>query len=258
MSKEKEKKAKSTSSNKYIKKGKKKKKSGGLILGFFIVIVGVLVFVYKSPIFSLKKINIKGLVTVTNASLQDKLKYYIGKNIFTVDYKEIEKDLKTNPYIETVKVSKGWIDELDITVKENKIIFYIQDKDKIKTINNHGVVTEKLDNLGDRKLVKLTGIDVSNKNVGEKILDGENLQVILGNFYNIIEVMPKEYSFIEINMQDLNNIICFTNNIKIMVGDASKLVDKMNMALNAIEQGVITKGYIDMSFDGNPVIKQID
>ena len=56
----------------------------------------------------------------------------------------------------------------------------------------------------------------------------------------------------------MNNIVCYIQNVEIMIGDSSDLIDKMNLALNAIEQGVISKGYIDMSFNGPPVIKQIN
>jgi len=70
--------------------------------------------------------------------------------------------------------------------------------------------------------------------------------------------MPQEYVFSQIDIEDLNNIVCYIQNVEIMIGDSSDLIDKMNLALNAIEQGVISKGYIDMSFNGPPVIKQIN
>ena len=72
----------------------------------------------------------------------------------------------------------------------------------------------------------------------------------------MIEVIPEELKFSEINILDLNNISCYIGNVEIILGDSSNLLDKMNIALNIIEQGIITKGYIDMSFDGAPVIKQ--
>lgn len=245
-------------SNKFIKRKKRNKVIKRLILGLFVIIIGIIIFIYKSPIFNLKKINISGLVTLSNESLQEKLKYHIGQNIFTIDYNEIEKELKENPYIKEIKVSKKGINTLNINIRENKIAYYFESDGKIKAIDNEGVIVEELVTMDDRKLIKLIGIDLSNKSVGDKISDDINLPDTLEKFYNIIEVMPQEYVFSQINIEDLNNIVCYVENVEIKIGDISNLIDKMNLALNAIEQGVISKGYIDMSFNGPPVIKEIN
>ena len=60
--------------NKFVKKKRKKKIIRRIILGFFVFIIGIIIFIYKAPIFNLKKIDINGLVTITNESLQEKLK----------------------------------------------------------------------------------------------------------------------------------------------------------------------------------------
>ncbi|WP_195264048.1 MULTISPECIES: FtsQ-type POTRA domain-containing protein [unclassified Clostridium] len=245
-------------SNKFIRRKKRNKIIKRLILGLFVIIVGIIIFIYKSPIFNLKKIDITGLVTLSNESLQENLKYYIGQNIFTIDYNEIEKELKENPYIKEIKVNKKGINSLNINIKENKIAYYFESDGKIKAINNEGVIVEELDKMDDRNLIKLTGIDLSGKTVGDKISENINIPDTLEKFYNIIEVMPQEYIFSQIEIENLNNIVCYIGNIEIMIGDSSDLTDKMNLALNAIEQGVISKGYIDMSFNGPAVIKQIN
>ena len=245
-------------SNKFIRRKKRNKIFKRLILGLFVIIIGIIIFIYKSPIFNLKKINISGLVTLSNDSLQEKLKYHIGQNIFTIDYNEIEKELRENPYIKEIKVNKKGINSLNINIKENKIAYYFESDGKIKAINNEGVVVEELAAMDDRNLIKLIGIDLSGKAVGDKISDDVNIPDTLEKFYNIIEAMPQEYVFSQIDIEDLNNIVCYIHNVEIMIGDSSDLIDKMNLALNAIEQGVISKGYIDMSFNGPPVIKQIN
>lgn len=245
-------------SNQFIRRKKRKKVIKRLILGLFVIIVGIIIFVYKSPMFNLKKINITGLVTLTNESLQEKLKYNIGQNIFTIDYNEIEKELKENPYINEIKINKKGINTLNINIKENRIAYYFESDGKIKAINNEGIIVEELATMDDRNLIKLIGIDLAGKGVGDKISDDANLSGTLEKFYNIIEAMPQEYVFSQIDIEDLNNIVCYIGNVEIIIGDNSSLIDKMNLALNAMEQGVISKGYIDMSFNGPPVIKQIN
>ncbi len=246
-----------TNVNKFLIKKRRKKLVKRIILGLFLFILGIIIFIYKAPIFNLKKINITGLVTISNESLQEKLKYNLGQNIFTLDYNKIEKELKSNPYIQEVKIRKNGISSISINVVENKIAFYLISNDKIQAINNEGVIVEEIDSLGDRKLTKLSGVDVSEKEVGSKILDSNELSEVLDTFYKMIEVIPEELKISEINILDLNNIICYIGNVEIILGDSLDLMNKVNIALNLIEQGTITKGYIDLSFEGPPVIKQI-
>ncbi len=245
-----------TNVNKFVIKKRRKKLIKRIVLGLFVFILGIIIFIYKAPIFNLKKINITGLVTISNENLQEKLKYNIGKNIFTLDYNEIEKEVKSNPYVQEVRIRKKGINSININVVENKIAFYLINNDKIKAINNEGVIVEEIDDLGDRKLTKLSGVDVSEKVVGSKILDDKELPDVLDAFYKMIEVIPEELKINEINILDLDNIICYIGNVEIILGNSLDLRDKMNIALNLIEQGTITNGYINLSFEGSPVIKQ--
>ena len=173
-----------------------------------------------------------------------------------MDYNEIEKEVKSNPYVQEVRIRKKGINSININVVENKIAFYLISNDKIKAINNEGVIVEEIDDLGDRKLTKLSGVDVSEKVVGSKILDDKELPDVLDVFYKMIEVIPEELKITEINILDLDNIICYIGNVEIILGNSLDLKDKMNIALNLIEQGTITNGYINLSFEGSPVIKQ--
>ena len=242
--------------NKFVKKKRKKKIIRRIILGFFVFIIGIIIFIYKAPIFNLKKIDINGLVTITNESLQEKLKYNIGQNIFTINYSKIEKDIKENPYIKEVKIRKKGINKIGIDIVENNIAYYFESNGKIKSINNEGVIVEEVENLDGRNLTKLTGIDLTEKGIGDKITEDYELPEVLDTFYKMIEVMPEEFYFSEINISDLNYIICYIGDVEIKLGDSSDLIDKVNIALNLIENGTISKGYIDMSFNGSPVIKQ--
>ena len=245
-----------TNVNKFITKKRKKRIIKRIILLVFVFIVGIIFFIYKAPIFNLKKINFTGLVTLTNESLQEKLKYNIGKNIFTIDYDGIHKDLEENPYIKEVKIRKKGINTIDINVVENNIAFYLVSNNKIKSINNEGIIVEEIDSIGDRMLTKLSGVDVSEKSIGSKIIDDDKLPETLEIFYRMIEVIPEELRIREINILDLNNIIIYIGDIEVILGDSYDLINKVNIALNLIEKGTITKGYIDLSFEGSPVIKQ--
>ena len=242
--------------NKFIKKRKKNKVIKRITLGLFVIIIGIIIFVYKSPLFNLKKINITGLVSLTNDSIQETLKYEIGQNIFTIDYKEMEKNLISNPYIQKVKISKKGINQLNISIEESKIGFYIEKNGMFYTINNEGVIVEELTDVMDKNLINIYDIDIKDKKVGDKVLEDNNLYDILDEFYRMKEVLSEDYTISKIGIKDLNNINCYIKEVKIVIGDRFDMKDKMNLALNAMDQGVVKKGYIDMSFDGAPVLKE--
>lgn len=244
--------------SKLVRKKRRKKAIKRLVLGIFVLVIGIIIFIYKAPIFNLKKIYFEGLVTIANENLQEELKYNIGKNIFTIDYNKIKEDLIQNPYIKEVKINKSGINSIKINVTENNIAYYVMNNEKIEVINSEGIIVEEVLDISDRNLTNISGVDLSEKVVGDKIYIDEEVPIILDTFYKMIEVIPEEFKIKEINILDVNNIVCYVGDIEIRLGDSSDILNKMNIALNLIEQKAITKGYIDLGFNGPPVIKQIN
>ena len=196
----------------------------------------------------------EGLVTLTNESIQEMLKYEIGQNIFTIDYKDMENTLKENPYIKNVKIAKSGINSLNLLIEENNIGFYAATENKIVTINNEGTIVEELVTIGDRKLISIEGIDLHNKSIGDSILDNKDIPLVLEEFYRMQEAIQDYYQISKLNLENIDNIICYIGDVKIILGNKNNLQEKMNIALNAIDQKVIVKGYIDLSFEETPVI----
>ena len=61
-----------------------------------------------------------------------------------------------------------------------------------------------------------------------------------------------------VNVANINNIIIYFDNVEVKVGNGNDLIKKVNIALNILEDKKLNfkKGYIDLSFDGTPVIKE--
>lgn len=241
--------------NPLIKKRRKKRLIKRLTIGLFVMIIGIIIFIYKSPIFNLSKINITGLVSIKNESLQEVLKYEIGQNIFTIDYKEMEELLLSNKYIKSIKIKKSSINSLEIEVIENEIGFYSEYKGDMIIINNQGEIVEAINTVEDKNLLKLEGLNLEGLNIGDKISEDEEISIVLDSFYKMQKELKNSYKITNININDIEKISCYIGDVKVILGNYEDIIQNMNLALNAIEQKVITKGYIDMSFDGIPVIK---
>lgn len=241
--------------NPLIKKRRRKRLIKRLTIGLFVMIIGIIIFIYKSPIFNLSKINITGLVSIKNESLQEVLKYEIGQNIFTIDYKEMEELLLSNKYIKSINIKKSSINSLKIEVIENEIGFYSEYKGDMIIINNQGEIVEAVNTIEGKNLLKLEGVNLEGLNIGDKISTNKEISIVLNDFYNMQKELKDLYKITNININDINKISCYIGDVNVILGNYEDIIPNMNLALNAIEQKVITKGYIDMSFDGIPVIK---
>jgi len=241
--------------NPLIRKRRRKKLIKRFTIGVFVIIIGIIIFIYQSPLFKLSKINITGLVTIKNESLQEVLKYEIGQNIFTINYKEMENTILNNKYIKSVKIKKSGINSLEIAIVENEIGFYVEYNDDIYIINNQGEIVEVVDSIEDKNLLKLEGVSLEGLKVGDKINSSSELSKILDNFYNMQKELKDLYNITNININNSEKISCNIGEINIILGNYENMINNMNLALNAIEQKVITKGYIDMRIEGMPVIK---
>lgn len=239
----------------FIRIKKRKRMIKRLTIASIILVIAIIIFVYKAPVFNVKKIIFTGVTTVNESELQEGLKEYIGQNIFTVDYKEMKAEILENPYIKDVTISKKSNTVLNISIEEGKVAYYIQDGEKYKAITNEGFYVEELTTLEGRNLVNVVGVKDNGKSIGEKIIDDENTSKILNSFYPILKSDFSELRIDKIDISNSFNIKGYIKGVEISFGNNEDLEEKMNKVLNTLEQNKIEKGYIDVSFDGPPVLK---
>lgn len=221
-----------------------------------IIIVGIVIFMLKAPIFNVKTITVKGTLTVDKGIIQKKLESYIGMNIFSISNSEIEKVVNEDPYIKNVSVQKKGINTLELDVIEESVNFYIDGEVK-KIISNNGILLEEVDNLGDKYLVKIEGSDIKSVAIGEKIIVDDKSIEALNSLAEIIRNNESSYQINNINLTDIQRISIKINDMEIKIGDYCNLKDKFNKVFNIMDQqGLINKkGYIDISSEEAPVIK---
>lgn len=239
----------------FIRFKKRKRMIKRLTIASIILVIAIIIFIYKAPVFNVKKIMFTGITTVNEEELQEGLKEYIGKNIFSVDYKKMKEKVLENPYIKEVTIKKKSNSILNISIEEGKVAYYIKEGETYKAITNEGFYVEELVTLEGRNLVEIVGAKDNGKGIGKKIIDDENTSKILNKFYPILKSDMSELRIEKIDLSNTFNIKGYIKGIEILFGNDEDLVVKMNKSLNILEQNNIVKGYIDVSFDGPPVIK---
>jgi len=76
----------------------------------------------KESYLKVKKIQVNGLNNDLNLKIKKKLEYLIGKNIFFLSQKDIEKELNSISYIENYKVSKLFPSKVKIDLNKTQLI----------------------------------------------------------------------------------------------------------------------------------------
>ncbi|WP_238906545.1 FtsQ-type POTRA domain-containing protein [Clostridium sp. YIM B02506] len=241
---------------KYIEEKKRRKKIKKTI-ALLMVLIGLLIlFLIKAPIFNIN--NVKIVSNDNEVALKDdienKLQGIKGRNIFYVKRSYIESIFKNDPYIKDVKVTKALPNNLTVEVKENKKVFTIEQNGNYYALDENGKVLDK--KLGEDELVKLEGITIQDKEIGDKITEDEKILEIIKGFGVLINSNTSSIKFSKLDISNLSNISLYSNEVLIKIGGNFDLSRKLNYSINILKNVDIKKGYIDVSVEGNPVIKE--
>ena len=244
---------------KYLKSKKRKKKLKKMIMIMIVLTIAILLFLTKAPIFNIKTIDVIGTSKISSDNLKENLKVFIGENIYIINENDIKSALMQDKYVKEVKISRKGISKLVINIVEESPVFYVENNGVIEVINEDLVVIEEIYSIEGRNLVKISGIESEKISLGEKINDDEILPSILKKFYPYIAQNRESIKFDEINIADIVNIKGRIGNVEIFFGDDSDLHEKMENVYRILlsDEIKLTKGYIDVSFDGPPIIKNI-
>ncbi|GAA0069157.1 hypothetical protein UT300003_06800 [Clostridium sardiniense] len=248
--------------NKYIKKAKRKrliKKSIFIII--LLSIAGGLI-VTKSNLFLIKNVKVSGENLVTKDLIDEKLQSIKGENIFFIKSSEVEKVLKSDPYVNGVTLKRHFPSTLEVDIKEKNIGYYVKYGDEYDVISSDLVLLEKVNKLKGDGLIEIKGLKSEGRKIGEKYVDTKDdkrLENFLETLYEIKNSNTTKNKITMVNVTNINDIIVYFNNdVKVKVGNGNDLIKKINTALNILEDKKLNlkKGYIDLSFEGTPVIKE--
>lgn len=241
----------------YIKRKKRKKAIRKLTMIITVAIISLVLFLTKAPIFNIKEIVFKGASTITKEDSFERIKDRVGMNIFKVNEKLIKEDLLKNKYLKSVSVSRKGLNSLEITIVEEAPVFYIVEGENKKIINEDLYVLEVVQDISGRNLVEIIGLDASNCNVGDRINSDSVYSGVLKTLYPYIAQNYEELKFDSIDISNIVDIKGYMGEVEIFIGDDSDIHSKIeNIYRIMLAENInLKKGYIDVSFEGSPVIK---
>lgn len=242
-----------TNINDYILKKKRRKMRKKIILISIILIVVLGLILVKTPYFNIKKVVVNNNSIITKEKIIEE-NTVLNQNIFLLNTSSLKKKILSNPYIKEVKISRKLPNELVINVKERNAAFVVIDGADFYVLNENLIIMEKKKSMDGLQLPTLTGLKIENRFLGEPMsTDPERIKILKEIGETLVKNKIKVNS---VDVANINNIIINKGEVKILLGDEEGLNEKLAKMVNILKDpsGNFEKGYIDISFNGNPVI----
>ncbi|MCB2288909.1 FtsQ-type POTRA domain-containing protein [Clostridium sp. CS001] len=245
---------------KLLYKRKHKKKLKRLILLVIIMISTLITLCFKLPYFNIATIDVIGNINVSKAEINNNSNISLGNNIFYTNFSDSKRQIIKNPYILNVEFKRALPNKVIIKIQERVALFYGKANSTFYILDNKGILLEKRSDIKDMKLVNLIGFNYEKCEVGNLIVSEDSRKINIANeITNLINDYRKTDSNSKITMVDVSNVVdikVFAGEMCIKLGTSENLKDKLNKAINITSQPEYkaTKGYVDVSFKGNPVV----
>lgn len=208
-----------------------------ITLGLTIILSTIVTLVLISDLFNLKQITVKNNSKVSTQEILQISGLVIDNNMFRIPTRIIKKNIKTNPYIENVEITKKLDGEVIIDVEERTPTYMLQSETGYAYINNQGYILE-ISRI-PLTLPSIKGFSTQEIKAGNRIAVED-----LKKLDTVIQIMETAESngikekITSIDISDENNFILEipTENKRIQFGDASNINVKMLWIVKLIDK----------------------
>lgn len=252
--KKQEKQKRMTKKQAQILKKKKKIKTIIKLITLILLIIGGVVFALVSPIFNINEINVINNEQISTDTIISLSQLQIGQNLFRFNKNKVEKEIKTNPYIESVSIKRKIPNKVEITIEERKKNYNVEFLNGYAYINNQGYILEISEQKLDLPVIQ--GISTE----ADQIIEGNRLNTQdLSKLETVIQIMNicKDYELdtkiSTIDITDKSDYILYMEEEKktIHLGDESNLSNKMLYVPAILEENKGKEGIIYVNGDIN-------
>ncbi|MFR3875449.1 MAG: cell division protein FtsQ/DivIB [Clostridia bacterium] len=141
------------------------------ILLLFAIIIGILLFLFISPVFNIKKINVQGNSKINTEEIESLSKINMNENIFRFSSRQIEENVKENAYIDTVEVKRKIPNTVEIIVTERETKYQLEYGNAFVYIDGNGNILEISNENANLPIIRGYSTVQENIQVGNKLVD---------------------------------------------------------------------------------------
>lgn len=237
------------------------KKEKKIFIFFIMILITIISFIliFKTDLFSVKRIDVIGVGNLTSELVTSEAGVDYGTHIFKVDLENIEQNLKYNPYVKEVKVTRKIPHTINIVIKERSEFATIKFMDSYIIIDDETMVLRTTFN--KEQLIQIEGIEFENFVEGERLNAKDKSQVDMA--IKVIKNTKENSIYFEsIDVSNVFDVIMQLNkNLTCKIGNGNKLESRINTLrkiIKDLESKDITRGIIDMSHDGYPTYRPVE
>lgn len=189
-----------------------------LVILFIIICTGLVVLCMKIPLFNVTEISI----TIDNKKILEEeeikeLSQIIeGDNIIGISKRDVIDCIKSNPYVENVKVKKSLPSTVRIEVEERTVRFQLEHNDKYINIDNQGYILDETTERSD--VILITSYSTEDLTFGNRLSE-KDLEK-LSDVIQIIQEAKNQEIDNEITRIDIKS----SNNYTIYMDNCGKIV----------------------------------
>ena len=237
---------------------KKKKKIKRIIKTIILLalIIGGFCFALISPIFNVTEINVTGNEQISSDTIISLSQLEIGQNLFRFNRIKVSNEIKTNAYIENVKIQRKIPNKIEITIEERKRDYNVEFLNGYAYINNQGYILEIAEQKLELPVIK--GISTPQEQIVEgNRLDDEDLEKLetVIQIMNICKNYDLDTKISSIDITNKSNYIINMDEEKktIQLGNNSNLSNKILYipAILAENQGKEGTIYLNGDINGD-------
>ena len=235
---------------------RKKKRIKKIIkwMTLLLLTTGGIIFALVSPIFNINEIQVINNNQISTDTILSLSQLQIGQNIFKFNSNKVEKEIKTNPYIEKVKIQRKFPSGIEITIEERQKNYNVEFLNGYAYINNQGYILEISEQKLELPVIQGTLTEQDQFVAGNRLntQDLEKLETVI-QIMNICKNYKLDEKVTSIDITDKNNYILYMEEDKktIYLGDESNLSNKMLYVPTIMEENEGKEGTIYLNGDIN-------
>lgn len=235
---------------------RKKKKIKRIIkwTTIFLLIIGGIVFALVSPIFNISDIEVNNNNQIATETIVSLSQLQVGQNLFRFNKNKVEKEIKTNPYVESVNIKRKLPNKIEITIEERNRNYNVEFLNGYAYINNQGYILEISEQKLDLPVIQGISTDAEQIVAGNRLNteDLEKLEIVI-QIMNICKNYELDQKVSTIDITNKSDYIIYMEEEKktIYLGDESNLSNKMLYVPTILEENQGKEGTIYVNGDIN-------
>ena len=158
------------------------------LLFIFAIIIGISLFLFVSPVFNIKNIEVNGNSKINVEEIKSLSKLTLEENIFKFSAKQVKAGVKENAYIDTVEVKRKIPNTVQLNVTERKAKYQLEFGNAFAYLDGNGNILEISSENNQMPIIR--GYETPQENIksGNKLVDNDcNKLLTVQEFLKVAE-----------------------------------------------------------------------